>query len=330
MTDAKKLTRSMTAPTTRVERVAKRIARDQERQERLARHAEHPEVTAAEMSAMRARVRALTECHHITYDPTDWAAVAARGEVERPARSNVNEAAARKALTSYRPSLLDRIFGLDQDRRRALVARVAEAASKDEAAFRAARKIADTHNTEVEFAMRLIELDVKTITRSLNEHTSLDDIGPAIEGVRLHVPARERLVAVVAGLELEDMPDEDVDVTPAGKAVFRLLPRSAMAVLHRRNVCSAALRVAAEVLSAAPIEWVEVVVECDIVDRITQEVNRAPILHVKVGHSALSDLTLEKVDPVQTVVEFGGRMEWTQAEGFAPLDAPDLALPEAA
>jgi len=326
----RKMTRSMTAPTTRVERVAKRIARDQARQERSVIRAERPEASSSEIDALNARIAALTECHHVVYDPTDWAAVAARGEVERPTRSNINEAAARKALTSYRPGLWDRLLGLDQDRRRALVAKVAEAASRDEAAFRAARKIADTHNAEVEFAMRLIELDVKTIERSLIEHTTLDDIGPAIEGVRLHVPAKGRLVARVAGLELEDMPDEEVEVTAQGKAVFRPMSRAGMAQLHRRNVCSAALRVAAEVLSAAPVEWVEVVVECDIVDRISQEVNRAQILHVKIGHRALTELTLDKLDPVEAVKGFGARMDWSASEGFAPVDTPDLALPVAA
>ncbi|WP_374575378.1 hypothetical protein [Phenylobacterium sp.] len=309
--------------------MAKRLARDKARHDRAALRAESVNASSSDVSELRTRIAALTECHHIDYDPTDWAAVAARGEVERPVRASINEAAARKALAGYRPSLIERLFGLDQDRRRALTARVAEAASKDEAAYRAARKVADDHNAEVQFAVRLLELDVRTINTSLAENTSLDDVGPAIEGLRLHVPTRGRLVAVVSGLELEDMPDEEI-VVSAARAVFRPLSRSAMAELHRRNLCSAALRVAAEVLSACPVEWVEVVLECDITDRINQQVERAPVLHVKIGHRALVDMALETVDPVQAVTDFGARMNWSPAEGCEPIETPDLALPVAA
>ncbi|MFN3520880.1 MAG: hypothetical protein ACK4YQ_01430 [Phenylobacterium sp.] len=328
MIDTKK-SRPITRPSSRVERVAKRLARDKDRQDRHQRRGESPEATAAEAAALEARIAALTQVHHLAYDPQDWASVAARGEFAYPTRSNLNEAAARKALTSFRPGLLDRLLGLDQDKRRALAARVAEAAARDEAAYRVARKVVDEHNAEVQFALRLLDLDVPTIEKSLLTHTTLATIGPAIEGVRVHVPARGRLVVVVAGLDLEDMPDEGCE-RQGGKLVFRPLARGAMAALHRQCVCSAALRVAAEVLSAAPVEWVEVVVECDITDRVTGQVERAQVLHVKVGHRALAETRLEDLDPVQAVKDFGGRMEWTAAESFAPIETPDLALPAAA
>jgi hypothetical protein len=329
MSELKKM-RPITRPSTRVERVAKRLARDKDRQDRFARHAERPEASAAEATALQARITALTECHRIDYDPTDWAAVAARGLLERPSRSNVNEVAARRALTSYRPSFMDRLLSLEQDKRRVLVGRVAEAASKDEAAYRAARSVVDAHNAEVEFAMRLIELDVPSIEASLVKNTSLSAIGPAIEGLQIHVPTRGRLAVVVSGLDLDDMPDESCETGTAGKLVFRPMTRIAMAELHRRCIAAAALRVAAETLAAAPVEWVEVVMECDITDRVNGETQRARVLHVKVGHRALTDMDLQKADPVETIDRFGARYDWMGGDGFAPIDTPDLALPIAA
>lgn len=304
----------------RLNRAAKLLDREKALEARAAERQGRAEAPAGAVSAYRARVAALTDCHRIPYAPKDWAAVAAKGLVDNPVRSNVNGAAARRALLSYRPTFWDRLFGLDQDRRRLLNARVAQEESKDEAAYRAAYKAAAEHNAEVEFAMKLVALDLRAVRASLAKNTTIGEIGPAIEGYDLTVPARGRLAVTIAGLEQDDMPDERCEIGDDGKGVYQPLSRAAMSALHRANICSAALRVGAELLSAAPVATVEIVVECDIVDRMSGEAKRHPVLQLKLSHRALAETTLARLDAVDGVRDFGGRMDWTSGTGFAPID----------
>lgn len=323
--------RTVAASTNRLDLAAKRLAREAERNDRSAKRAEQDDDSPEIIAEVRARTAALSTAHCVTYAPKDWAAVAAPGPVEWPVRSNPNEAAARRALTAYRPGWIDRLFGFDQDKRRALVALVAEAASQDEAAFRAKRDAAQKHNAEVEFATRLLQLHVPSIQKALSDHTTFDKIGSVIDGVRLHVPERGRLIAIVAGLELAEMPHESVKVLGAGRAALRPLSRAELHEFHRNYVCSVALRVAAEVLSAAPVAAVEIVVECDLFDQETEETRRAGVLHAKVTHNGLAALILSKIDPVDIVTNaFEGRMDWTVNRDFAPIDTSELDLPVAA
>ena len=59
------------------------------------------------------------------------------------------------------------MFGLEQEKRRELAMRVAQEASKDETAWRAACKIASEHNAEVQFAAKLMKLDLPTLHKAL-------------------------------------------------------------------------------------------------------------------------------------------------------------------
>lgn len=314
----------------RFNRAAKLLDRENAREARAAERQGRTDAPAGAVAAYRKHVAALTECHRIPYAPKDWAAVAARGVVEMPVRNNTNGAAARRALMRYRPTLWDRLLGLDVDKRRLLTARVAQEESKDEAAYRAAFKAAVEHNTEVEFALKLVNLDIRTIHAALAKHTTIGEVGPAIEGFNLTVPSRGRLVATVAGLELDDMPDERCEIADNGQGMYQPMSRAAMSALHRANICSAALRVGAEVLSAAPVSIVEVIVECDIVDQASGEAKRHPVLQLKLAHRALAETTLARLDAVEAVKDFGGRMDWTSGASFAPIDLSDGAQTVAA
>jgi hypothetical protein len=309
---------------TRLNHASRVLSRQLERAERQAQRRSGAPAPPGAMKAYRARVAALTDCHRIAYSPMDWSSVAARGEIERPLRANLNELAARRALVAYRPTLMDRLFGLEQEKRRELAMRVAQEASKDEAAYRAACKIATEHNAEVQFAVRMVKLEIPALNKALADHGTVDDIGPAIEGFELVVPAKGRLKVVISGLELDDMPDERCEPQDDGSMVFKPLPTVVRNTLHRANLCAAALRVGTEVLSIAPVAFVDLVVECDVPDAETGEPARLPVLQLRLTHRALTETALSTADPVEAFTAFGGKMEWSAAGGVSALPPGDM------
>ena len=314
------------AQSSRLTRAARALARDETRRERVARRERNPAEGAAILADLAAETAKLTRIHCIRYAPRDWGEVLARGPVEVPRRTHLNQLAARKALMAYRPSWFERMFGTDGDRRRLLVAKVAEAASQDEQAFRAAYKIAAAHNAEFEAAQKLMRLEPAAIQRSLTELTTFREIGPAVDGVRLHIPARGRLVGLVSALDFEDTPNEVGEAVDGGRPRFRPAPFGRRQTIYRAHVCSAALRVAAEFLSASPIDMVEIQVEADVLQPDTQEARRAQVLILKATHAAMATLDLERCDPVRAVLEMSGAMKWTADAGFQAMEGSNVGV----
>src|SRR3546814_8288740 len=71
----------------------------------------------------------------------------------------------------------------------------------------------------------------------------LGDLPFSVEGLdTLFIDGR--VVAVVDGLDLEDMPEESISLLKSGKASVKAIPVGKRHELHRDAICSAAVRVA--------------------------------------------------------------------------------------
>lgn len=303
----------------RLERIARRDARDRATRERQTNRQKTILAPTSAAIALRTRVERLTACHRVALTGVDWMSAAARTEMPMPVRTHKRELKARKALTAYRPGFFDQIFGLEQGKRRILVTRVAMAASADEAEFQTARRVAETHNLEVHLTKRLLALDIPTLDKALPTRTRLAELGDLWEGVNLASPGRGWLTATVGGLALEDMPDETIFVTPEGQSLFKPLSALERHTLHREYVCALALRVMAELMTALPVEGVEVVVECDIPDG-AGDYDRPRILIVKAPRQVFAPLKVDALEPLAVVAQLDGRMQWAPDTGFASLD----------
>src|SRR3546814_3525358 len=85
----------------------------------------------------------------------------------------------------------------------------------------------------------------------------LGDLPFSVEGLdTLFIDGR--VVAVVDGLDLEDMPEESISLLKSGKASVKAIPVGKRHDLHRDAICSAAVRVAIEFMACLTIEAVEV------------------------------------------------------------------------
>lgn len=303
----------------RIEREAKRAAQAKAEQAKFGDAADGRLGPAAEADALAARVALLTQCHRIAYSPRDWATVAARPRINI-VRTNEREAEARQALHAYRPGWLAQLFGSDRDRRRQLAARVAEAASEDEQAYRAAWREAQAHNQEIDFACKLAELDMRTINEALAEHTKLSEVYGAVQRFRFSSPAKGRLQILIEALDLSEMPNEEAERLPQGRAVFRKAPIGRRHQTHGANVCAVALRFAVEMLGFLPLDAIEVVVHGDLRDPQTGLFDRLPILQLTLTHAQAATAPFVKADPMNLAAQLGARINWTIQGGFGPIE----------
>ncbi len=303
----------------RIEREAKRAAQAKAEQARFGDTVDGRLGPAAEAEALAARVASLIQCHRVPYRPRDWATVAARPRINI-ARTHEREAEARQAFHAYRPGWLAQLFGSDREKRRQLAARVAEAASEDEQAYRVAWRDAQAHNVEIDFACKLAELDMRTINESLAEHTKLSEVYGAVSRFRFASPAKGSFQIQIEALDLAEMPAEEAERLPQGRAVFRKAPMGRRHQMQGANVCAVALRFAVEMLGFLPLDAVEVVVNGDLRDPQTGLYERHPILQLTLTHAQAASAPFERADPMSLAAQLGARINWSIQGGFAPIE----------
>lgn len=320
--DARETAKTIIATMNRIDRATKKALRERERKERAtARRSTSPEMAARH----EALVESLTRAHCVGYERLDWNEIATRGLVEPAVRRNELELKARRRLANYQPGLIDGLFGLGAERRRALAEKVLEAAKKDAELYATAKRNAEMHNLDVNLAPSMLALDLNAIETALKAHVPADKLAPLLEGFAVTQPSPGRLVIYIDGLELDAMPDEAVDIGETGRSVYRLLPAGLRQEMHLANVCAVTLRVGLEVMQVAPIETVDIVTRC-FLPVAGGDLSQHPVLHVKLPHHALKVMDMRRLEPVSTVTALGGRIDWEISRGFAPIRIDDLKL----
>ncbi|WP_312160776.1 hypothetical protein [Phenylobacterium sp.] len=312
------------ATMSRVDRATKKALRERERKERsTARRSAAPEL-AARYAAL---FEQMTRAHCVKYERRDWVKIAEVGPVEPAVRAHALEKKARRALANYRPGIIDGLFGLQQDRRRALAAKVLEAAKKDAELYGMARRNADLHNLDISLAAAMTALDYGAIETALQAHLPIPALQPILEGLAVAMPGPGRLVVHIDMLELDALPDESVELNDAGRSVHALITPTARHELQLAYVCSAALRVGLEVMTVVPIDRIDILVRCFLpAAKARGEAEQYPIAHLRLTHEQLKAMDLRRMEPVSTFTALGGRLDWDVGRGFAPIAIEDLKL----
>lgn len=307
----------------RIDRATKQALRERERKERLAGKRKSIEVAIAEFEQ---RLEQLTRIHCVKYERRDWHDAAQRTLVEPSVKPHEKEQAARRALSNYRPGIIDSLFKLEADKRRRLAERVLEAAREDAALYAKAKRAADTHNLDIKLAPGMLALDPETIESALQAHVPVADLAPVLEGMQISSPALGKLTLYLDYLEFDAMPDETCVAGQDGKPVFAPMPATQRHELHLLNACSATLRAVLEVMSLVPVDTIEVLGRCHLYNSTVGELEPFPVLHLKAPHEALARMDLRRLEPVSAITALGGRIDWEISRGMAPIRTDDLTV----
>jgi hypothetical protein len=306
-----------------------RAAKQAERQRIARQNALHREAmldasaqAAAEYDEI---VEALTGAHRVTFERRDWLTVATAPDEASPLRRDDEEQAARSRLNTYVPGFLDKVLRRSEKVMAALAEDVEAARGRDDAAHARATEAVAARNAQAAAARKVVECDPDALIAALEEHSALGRLPFSVEGIDTMF-LDGRIIAVVDGLDLEDMPEETVTLLKSGKASFKALATGKRLEMHRDAICSAALRVAIEFLATLPLEEVEVIMLTDILDPATGHIDGAPVLHVRVTEQALRTVNLVRTDACALVERLGGHMSWSRRDGFRAVNTAALGI----
>ncbi len=309
------------ASLSRVDRAAGRLVRDRDRRQRATTR-RRP--SRAEADAYQALISRLTEAHKVTPKRVDWESIIATGPVAPAIARDAVSAAARRKLAEYRPSLMDSLLGVEREKRRELNDKVIEAAKADAELWARAKAEADTHNRLLALAPDVRALKTEAIAGALKVQGLAQALKDIVEGLTIHQPAPERLVACVDLLEFDALPDESC-LSGATSATWVEMSAAERADLQLANACSLALRLAVELLQIVQVDAVEILARVCRPGGLA-EADMQPVLHVKVPVAALAKLQLRKVDAAPALAALGARIAWTPGRGLAPIEVEPLGL----
>lgn len=205
-----------------------------------------------------------------------------------------------------------------------LASAVTRARAADIAEFETRCAEVAARREEIAFARSLMQLKSQALVTAIDKHADLAEA--PVETINV-LAIDGRIIAVVNALETEDMPRQSVSLLQSGKASFKALTTARIQDLHRDNICSAAVRVAAEFLRVLPVDEVEVLMEVDLLDRGSGHIMPQPVLYARITAQALQAVNLTLADPAPLAERLGAHFDWVRKEGFRPLDLAPFNLP---
>lgn len=327
MVTSRQFARGMVRTMRAIDREAKRAQRQRIAYEKAAQKQAIFEASAAAAAEYDRMVEAIVGSHRIPLQRRDWLKIATAPEQSEPQYLDRHERKARRQLDDYVPGWFARTFGLEARKREELERAVKEARHADEREFEQRRPDVERENARIQYAQRVVALDHAAVVEVLDEYTQLGNLPFAVEGVDVLFTDDNRIIAMVDGLDLDDMPDQSVTLLQSGKASIKALTKSRVLELHRINICSSALRVALEFLNALPLDAVEVVMQSDILDRATGHIEAKPVLYVRVTAQALGAVNLHRADADALVDRLGGHYEFDKRDAFRPLNLATFNVP---
>jgi hypothetical protein len=310
-----------------IDREAKRAQRQRIAYEKAAQKQALLESSAEAAQQYERMIQAIVGTHRLPLARRDWSRIASQPLAAPSASTNYHELAARQALAAYTPNLLHRLFRLEGRRRQSLEQKIEEGRQLDAAEFEKRQRETAARNEEIRFAERVMAMDHGALVDALDEHSKLGDLPFAVEGIDVLFTDDDRVIALVDGLDLDDMPDQSVTLLQSGKASIKALPRSKVLELHRLNICSSAIRVALEFLNALPVPAVEVVMQTDLLDRSTGDVGAEPVLYLRATPEQFADINLLRTEPDALVDRLGGHYTFKKTQGFLPLNLAPFGIP---
>jgi hypothetical protein len=310
-----------------IDREAKRAERQRLAFEKAALKQEMLESAAAAVEDYDRLIAMLTGAHRIALSPKDWTAIADAAEPSQPEPDDTYVRRARRALEEYQPGWLARTFGGEARRRAKLESDIEEGKAADAARLEARIAEAERRRAEIAQAKKLLALDQEAIVDVLDAKSQLGQLPFCVEGIDILFTDDNRIIAVVDGLDLEDMPDQSLSLLQSGKASVKALPKSKMLDLHRLNICSSAIRVGLEFLNLLPLSAVEVVMLTDVLDPATGHIDAHPVLYVRIAAQALGSINLHRAEADALVERLGGHFDFHRKDGFRPLNLAPFNVP---
>lgn len=309
--------------------VAKEFREAQKRQ--AVAEKEFTKVTAAaDVASFNAYLSALESFHHHAIAPIDWSHAVAAQPPNPPLRNDARQKEAQAAIDRYEPGWVDRTFGGAKRQTAKLGADLLLAQQMDADGYQQVHQQYLQAHAEWEqnrgLAQRILAGDTSGFEEVLSAWNPPSVLEPfSISAELLHVDTT--LAEYGGGVDFDaSVPSEELKLTAAGNPSRKNMALGKRWALCQDQICSAALRLAADTFALLPVQRVIVNLGGRSLNTATGHWESTTWLAAHLTREALSRINLRTLDPSDSMENFQVRMKFRKTKGFAavePITADD-------
>lgn len=273
-------------------------------------------------------IELISSTHKDASETLNWQEIMNEPEPVRPEVKLEHLAAAKKKLESYKPSFFDKLFGSSKAKIKKLEALVAAAPHEDKKVY---EKEWNQYNADytawqenVVLAKGVLASDVETFKKVIEVLKPFEDIKELGSGLNIIFEKKYVVVTLLAN-GITVIPDFTLTQTAAGKVSKKKMPVQKYYELYQDYICSCALRIAREIFSFLPLEFVFVHVTSELLNSSTGHLEQQTILSIAFPKLTLDKLNFETIDPSDSMSNFKHNMKFSKTAGFSIVPNIELA-----
>ncbi len=319
MTTLKGAIRSYGATVRRIEREQQRQAREAAKQFKEQQKLQEIEDAQQAVFNWSNYVETIQSLHKKCTTPIDWDQIRNSTEPIPPVLKSTHETRAKNRLLSFKPSFIDRIFGLKQKKINQLKHFLEKAIQKD------------TKHNKIKYDKYLQELNnwkelqaisigiekkqIASYKNALSYFEPFSDIGEL--GTQINcIFETDRIDINLHINSLDIIPTYELKQTSTGKLSKKNMAKSKFNELYQDHICSCILRIAREIFSYLPVEHVRINAMTELVNGRTGHLEKQPIVSVIIPKKTIETLNMDTLDPSDSMQNFVHAMKFSKIKGF--------------
>jgi hypothetical protein len=264
-------------------------------------------------------IELISSTHKDASETLNWQEIMNEPEPARPVVKYDHLQAAKKNLESYKPSFFDKLFGSSKAKIKRLEGLVAMAPHEDKKVYEKEWNQYNSDHTawqeNIAFAKGILASDVETYKKVIEELKPFEDIKELGSGLDIIFEKKYVVVTLLAN-GITVIPDFVLSQTAAGKVSKKKMPVQKYYELYQDYICSCALRIAREIFSFLPLEFVIVHVTSELVNSSTGHLEQQTILSIAFPKLTLDKLNFGSIDPSDSMRNFKHNMNFSKTAGF--------------
>lgn len=310
------------------ERDAKRRRRELEREQKQYEKMLELEQAAHEVEVYSNYIDLIQSVHKECSDRVDWVSLADAPEPEKPTRQRKREEKARATEENYTPGFIDRLFNLEEKKRKKLAELVEIAIEEDEVECKQNQVKYKQEYKEwgetVQLARLILSGDPKSKIQAISEFDPFSEIGELGSTLSFEILENSMLEAKMKVHSTDVIPKEVKKLLKSGRLSVKEMSKGQFNELYQDYVCSCILRVANELFSLLPDNLVVVTATDNLLNSKTGHLEDSPILSVLVSRETIKSLNMDYIDPSDSMSNFVHNMSFKRTKGFDVVDSVNV------
>ncbi len=319
--------RSIGAAVRAAERDAKRRQRELERQQKQYDKMQELRRAAHEVDLYENHIELIQSMHKDCSERVDWKSIASSLQPQKPENPRAREKRADLKIQNYKPGIIDKIFKTEEKSRKKLRDKLSESIREDEKEYaeriQAWEKEVEDWKESVSMANRLLSGEGQAKVEVIKELDPFSELSTLGSGLEFNIRVRGIVEATLHVHGREIVPSEIKGLLSSGHLSMKKMPQGRFNEIHQDYVCSCTLRVANELFAILPEDVVIVTAVDELLNTKTGHKEELPILSAYVTRVTLGSLSMNTVDPSDSMGNFVHNMSFKKNKGFEAVERID-------